>query len=251
MKTYKQFIYETKQLEESKITLAKQALKSFTKLSRKTPVLKKVSKFFAKKPPRNIDPYFANKAFERGTMVPGYHGQSLKNITQYKKTGVPPTVSGLKTDPLVQYKNNPATLAWVKRTGYTGSETNKRMARRGIDAYYADATDAGFKRASSYKRRGAAYENEKLKNIFNPRKDKGEVMDVAVNKRSVRKGWKAEDGKFRNAGDASERIAKAQDIIPVVQQPSRRVGKYRLTQQIRRDRKLGGDKRNIVGSSVA
>ena len=247
MKTYKQFIYETKQLEESKITLAKQALKSFTKLSRKTPVLKKVSKFFAKKPPRNIDPYFANKAFERGTMVPGYHGQSLRNITQYKKTGVPPTVSGLKTDPLVQYKNNPATLAWVKRTGYTGGEVNKRMAIPDIDAYFTAATKDGKRQASIYARRGATYENEKLKNVLNPIKDKGEVMDVAVNTRSVRKGWKD----LKNPGTESERIAKAQDIIPVVQQPSRRVGKYRLTQQLRRDRKLGGDKRNIVGSSVA
>ena len=247
MKTYKQFIYETKQLEESKITLAKQALKSFKKLSRKTPVLKKVSKFFAKKPPRNIDPYFANKAFERGTMVPGYHGQSLKNITQYKKTGVPPTVSGLRTDPLVQYKNNPATLAWVKRTGYTGGEVNKRMARPGIDAYFAAGTKDGKRQASMYARRGAAYENDKLKNVLNPIKDKGEVMDVAVNTRSVRKGWKD----LKNPGTESERIAKAQDIIPVVDQPSRKVGKYRLTQQLRRDRRLNKDKRNVVGSSVA
>ena len=247
MKTYKQFIYETKQLEESKITLAKQALKSFTKLSRKTPVLKKVSKFFAKKPPRNIDPYFANKAFERGTMVPGYHGQSLKNITQYKKTGVPPTVSGLKTDPLVQYKSNPATIEWIKRTGYTGGETNKKMARPGIDAYFAAGTKDGKRQASIYARRGATYENEKLKNVLNPIKDKGEVMDVAVNTRSVRKGWKD----LKNPGTESERIAKAQDIIPVVDQPSRKVGKYRLTQQLRRDRRLNKDKRNIVGSSVA
>ena len=247
MKTYKQFIYETKQLEESKITLAKQALKSFTKLSRKTPVLKKVSKFFAKKPPRNIDPYFANKAFERGTMVPGYHGQSLKNITQYKKTGVPPTVSGLKTDPLVQYKSNPATIEWIKRTGYTGGETNKKMARPGIDAYFATGTKDGKRQASIYARRGATYENEKLKNVLNPIKDKGEVMDVAVNTRSVRKGWKD----LKNPGTESERIAKAQDIIPVVDQPSRKVGKYRLTQQLRRDRRLNKDKRNIVGSSVA
>ena len=247
MKTYKQFIYETKQLEESKITLAKQALKSFTKLSRKTPVLKKVSKFFAKKPPRNIDPYFANKAFERGTMVPGYHGQSLKNITQYKKTGVPPTVSGLKTDPLVQYKSNPATIEWIKRTGWTGGKTNQNMARPGIDAYFAKKSDAGLKRATVYSKRGAAYENDKLKNILNPIKDKGEVMDVAVNKRSVRKGWK----NLKNPGTETERIAKAQDIIPVVDQPSRKVGKYRLTQQLRRDRRLNKDKRNIVGSSVA
>ena len=247
MKTYKQFIYETKQLEESKITLAKQALKSFTKLSRKTPVLKKVSKFFAKKPPRNIDPYFANKAFERGTMVPGYHGQSLKNITQYKKTGVPPTVSGLKTDPLVQYKNNPATLDWIKRTGYTGGKTNQKMAIPGIDAYFATATKDGERQARMYAKRGAAYQNEKLKNIFNLKKDKGAVMDVAVNKRSVRKGWK----NLKTPGTETERIAKAQDIIPVVSQPSGKTGKYRLTQQLRRDRRLNKDKRNIVGSSVA
>ena len=232
MKTYKQFIYETKQLEESKITLAKQALKSFKKLSRKTPVLKKVSKFFAKKPPRNIDPYFANKAFERGTMVPGYHGQSLRNITQYKKTGVPPTVSGLKTDPLVQYKSNPATIEWIKRTGYTGGETNKKMARPGIDAYFAAGTKDGKRQASMYARRGAAYENDKLKNVLNPIKDKGQVMDVAVNTRSVRKGWK----NLKNPGTESERIAKAQDIIPIVPGPSAKVGKYRLVQQLRKDR---------------
>ena len=247
MKTYKEFISETKQLEESKVTLAKQAFKSFSKFAKKTPILKKVTKLFTKKPPRSIDPYFANKAFEKGTMVPGYHGQSLKNITQYKKTGIPPTVSGLKTDPLVQYKNNPATLDWIKRTGYTGGKTNQKMAIPGIDAYFATATKDGKRQASLYAKRGATYENEKLKNIFNPIKDKGKVMDVAVNKRSVRKGWK----NLKNPGTETERIAKAQDIIPVVQQPSRRVGKYRLTQQIRRDRKLGGDKRNIVGSSVA
>jgi len=254
MKTYKQFIIEAnaaRELDEGKVALAKTAIKSLSKFAKKTPVLKKVSKFLTKKPVRNIDPYFAKRAFEKGKMVPGYHGQSLKNITQYKKTGLTPTVSGLKTDPLVQYKNNPATLAWIKRTGYTGGETNKRMARPGIDAYFAKKSDAGLKRATVYSKRGAAYENDKLKNILNPIKDKGEVMDVAVNKRSVRKGWKAENGKFRDAGDASERIAKAQDIIPVVPKPSGKVGKYRLTQQIRRDRKLGGDNRTIVGSSVA
>ena len=61
-------------------------------------------------------------------------------------------------------------------------------------------------------------------------------MDVAVNKRSVRKGWKDKDGKFTNPGDASERIAKAQDIIPIVPGPSSKVGKYRLVQQLRKDR---------------
>ena len=236
VKTYKEFISETKQLEESKVALAKQAFKSFSKFAKKTPILKKVTKLFTKKPPRSIDPYFAQKAFEKGTMVPGYHGQSLKNITQYKKTGVTPTVSGLKVDPMVQYKNNPATLKWIERTGYKGTKRSQNMARPGIDAYYADKTDAGLKRATQYKNRGAAYENQKLKNILNPIKDKGEVMDVAVNKRSVRSGWKGTDGKFDNPGDASERIAKAQDIIPIVPGPSSKVGKYRLVQQLRKDR---------------
>ena len=245
MKTFQQFQIDAHQLDES--ALAKLAVKGLSKVVTKTPILKKVGKFLAKKPPRNIDPYFAKRAFDRGTMVKGFHGQSQKNIAQYKKTGLTPTVSGLKTDPLEQYKNNPATLAWVKRTGYTGGEVNKRMARPGIDAYFAAGTKDGKRQASIYARRGATYENEKLKNVLNPIKDKGEVMDVAVNTRSVRKGWKD----LKNPGTESERIAKAQDIIPVVQQPSRRVGKYRLTQQIRRDRNLGGDERNIVGSSVA
>ena len=245
MKTFQQFQIDAHQLDES--ALAKLAVKGLSKVVTKTPILKKVGKFLAKKPPRNIDPYFAKRAFNKGTMVKGFHGQSQKNIAQYKKTGLTPTVSGLKTDPLEQYKNNPATLAWVKRTGYTGGEVNKRMARPGIDAYFAAGTKDGKRQASIYARRGATYENEKLKNVLNPIKDKGEVMDVAVNTRSVRKGWKD----LKNPGTESERIAKAQDIIPVVQQPSRRVGKYRLTQQIRRDRNLGGDERNIVGSSVA
>ena len=201
------------------------------------PIVKTAQKFFGRtKPLRSIDPYFANRAVERGTMVRGFHGQSTKNITQYQKTGVTPTVSGLKTDPLVQYKNNPATLDWIKRTGYTGSSRNQNMARPGIDAYFAAATKEGRKRASQYARRGANYENQKLKNIFNPNKDKGKVMDVVVNKKSVRKGWKDTDGKYDNRGDASERIAKAQDIIPVVPGPSAKVGKFRLTQQLRKDR---------------
>ena len=203
------------------------------------PIIKGVSKFFGRaKPPRSIDPYFANRAVERGSMIRGFHGQSTKNISQYQRSGVTPTVSGLKTDPLVQYKNNPATLDWIKRTGYTGGSRNQNMARSGIDAYFASATKEGRKRAGQYRKRGASYENQKLKNVLNPRKDKGKVMDVVVNKRSVRKGWKTTDGKYDNPGDASERIAKAKDIIPVVPGPSAKVGKFRLTQQLRKDRKL-------------
>ena len=241
MKTFQQFQLDSQQLNES--ALSRLAVKGLSRVATKTPIFKKVGQFLAKKPPRNIDPYFAKRAFDRGTMVKGFHGQSQKNIAQYKKTGLTPTVSGLKTDPLEQYKNNPATLAWVKRTGYTGGEVNKRMARPGIDAYFAAGTKDGKRQASIYARRGATYENEKLKNVLNPIKDKGEVMDVAVNKRSVRKGWKD----LKNPGTESERIAKAQDIIPVVDQPSKKVGKYRLTQQIRRDRRLNKDNRIKVG----
>ena len=189
------------------------------------PIIKTVSKLITKtkKPPRSIDPFFANKAVERGTMVRGYHGQSAKKIAQYKKTGVTPTVSGLNSNPLQQYKNNPATLAWVKRTGYKGT-TN--MARPGKDAYFATATKEGRRQAGLYAKRGARYENEKFKNILNPKKDKGEVMDVVVKKNSIRKSWK----KLKTPGTETERIAKAQDIIPVVPGPSSRIAKYRLMQ---------------------
>ena len=222
MKTYNQFISETKQLDEGKIKLAKLAFKGIKKLGK---LFKK-----AKKPPRTIDPYFANKAVERGTMVRGYHGQSLKNITQYKKTGVPPTVSGVNPSNS-SFGHNKATQDWMKRTGYKGI-TN--MAKPGKDAYFATATDMGKKQATKYKLRGARYENEKLKNQLNPfrKKDKGEVMDVVVNKKSIRKSWK----KLPDEGTATERIAKAQDIIPVVPGPSSKVGKYRLVRQLRRDR---------------
>ena len=52
-------------------------------------------------------------------------------------------------------------------------------------------------------------------------------MPVVVNKRSVRDSWKG------NTADdavkyASEKIAKAKDIIPVVPGPSSKIAKYRL-----------------------
>ena len=210
MKTYKQFNQELNERVNLK------------------PIIKTVSKLITKtkKPPRSIDPFFANKAVERGTMVRGFHGQSAKKIAQYKKTGVTPTVSGIRSDPMKQYKNNPATLDWIKRTGYQGSSTNQKMARPGIDAYFATATKEGKRQASLYAKRGARYQNEKLKNILNPRKDKGEVMDVVVKKNSIRKSWK----NLKTAGTETERIAKAQDIIPVVPGPSSRIAKYRLMQ---------------------
>ena len=221
MKTFKQFVTETRELDEGIGTVAKLAVKGAVKFAKKGG-LKKIGKMFKKAPKRSIDPYFANKAVEKGTMVRGFHGQSAKNIVKYKKTGVTPTVSGVNTDPIKQYKNNPATLDWVKKTGYKGT-TN--MARSGKDAYFATATKTGKKQAGKYAKRGARYENEKLKNVLNPKKDKGEVMDVVVNKRSIRKGWK----KLPDKGTATERIAKAKDIIPVVPGPSAKIAKYRLS----------------------
>ena len=213
MKTYKEFITAARELDESKSKLAKIAFKSIKKIGKK---------LFKKAPKRSIDPYFAQKAVERGTMVRGFHGQSAKNIAKYKKTGVPPAVSGLNPSNK-SFGHNKATQDWMKRTGYKGI-TN--MARPGKDAYFATATDMGKKQATKYKLRGARFENEKLKNILNPfkKKDKGEVMDVVVNKRSIRKGWK----KLPDEGTATERIAKAQDIIPVVPGPSSKIAKYRL-----------------------
>ena len=213
MKTYKEFITEARELDESKSKLAKIAFKSIKKIGKK---------LFKKAPKRSIDPYFAQKAVERGTMVRGFHGQSAKNIAKYKKTGVPPAVSGLNPSNK-SFGHNKATQDWMNRTGYKGI-TN--MARPGKDAYFATATDMGKKQATKYKLRGARFENEKLKNILNPfkKKDKGEVMDVVVNKRSIRKGWK----KLPDEGTATERIAKAQDIIPVVPGPSSKIAKYRL-----------------------
>ena len=213
MKTYKEFITEARELDESKSKLAKIAFKSIKKIGKK---------LFKKAPKRSIDPYFAQKAVERGTMVRGFHGQSAKNIAKYKKTGVPPAVSGLNPSNK-SFGHNKATQDWMNRTGYKGI-TN--MARPGKDAYFATATDMGKKQATKYKLRGARFENEKLKNILNPfkKKDKGEVMDVVVNKRSIRKGWK----RLPDEGTATERIAKAQDIIPVVPGPSSKIAKYRL-----------------------
>ena len=231
MKTFQQFQLDSQQLDEGLGTVAKVAVKSAVKFAKKgglKKVGKKVGKLFKKKPRRTIDPYFADKAVERGTMVRGFHGQSAKNIAQYKKTGVPPTVSGLNPS---TSGYNKATQDWMKRTGYKGI-TN--MARPGKDAYFATATEIGKKQAGKYARRGANFENDKLKNQLNPfkKKDKGAVMDVVVNKKSIRKGWK----KLPDEGTATERIAKAQDIIPVVPGPSSKVGKYRLVRQLRRDR---------------
>ena len=218
MKTYKQFSQELNEVAGA-IKVIK-GLSRVIKPSVKT--VKNVGKVFKKKPRRTIDPFFADRAVERGTMVRGFHGQSAKNIAQYKKTGVPPTVSGL--NPTVSSRGyNKATQDWMKRSNY---KPTTKMARPGKDAYFATATETGKKQAGRYARRGANYENEKLKNVLNPfkKKDKGAVMDVVVNKRSIRKGWK----KLPDEGTATERIAKAQDIIPVVPGPSSKIAKYRL-----------------------
>ena len=231
MKTYKEFITEARELDESKSKLAKIAFKSIKKIGKK---------LFKKAPKRSIDPYFAQKAVERGTMVRGFHGQSAKNIAKYKKTGVPPAVSGLNPSNK-SFGHNKATQDWMKRTGYKGI-TN--MARPGKDAYFATATDMGKKQATKYKLRGARFENEKLKNQLNPfrKKDKGEVMDVVVNKRSIRKGWK----RLPDEGTATERIAKAQDIIPVVPGPSAKIAKYRLSKLKRTKHQRLNKKDNIA-----
>ena len=229
MKTYKEFITEARELDESKSKLAKIAFKSIKKIGKK---------LFKKAPKRSIDPYFAQKAVERGTMVRGYHGQSAKNIAQYKKTGVPPTVSGLNPS---TSGYNKATQDWMKRTGYKGITT---MAEPGKEAYFATATETGRKQAGKYARRGANYENDKLKNQLNPfkKKDKGAVMDVVVNKKSIRKGWK----RLPDEGTATERIAKAQDIIPVVPGPSAKIAKYRLSKLKRTKHQRLNKKDNIA-----
>ena len=218
MKTYKQFSQEL-----NEVAGAIKAIKGLSRVIKPSvKTVKRVGKLFKKKPRRTIDPFFADKAVERGTMVRGFHGQSAKNIAQYKKTGVPPTVSGL--NPTVSSRGyNKATQDWMKRSNY---KPTTKMARPGKDAYFATATETGKKQAGRYARRGANYENEKLKNVLNPfkKKDKGAVMDVVVNKRSIRKGWK----KLPDEGTATERIAKAQDIIPVVPGPSSKIAKYRL-----------------------
>ena len=231
MKTFQQF-------DEGLGSLAKVAVKGAVKLAKKGG-LKKVGKFLKKKPRRTIDPFFADKAVERGTMVRGFHGQSAKNIAQYKKTGVPPSVSG--TNPSNKsFGHNKATQDWMKRTGYKGITT---MARPGKDAYFATATETGKKQAGKYARRGANFENDKLKNQLNPfkKKDKGAVMDVVVNKKSIRKGWK----KLPDKGTATERIAKAQDIIPVVPGPSAKIAKYRLSKLKRTKHQRLNKKDNI------
>ena len=222
MKTYNQFISETKQLDEGIGTIAKVAIKGAAKFAKKGGLKKIGKKLFKKAPKRSIDPYFANKAVERGTMVRGFHGQSAKNIAKYKKSGVPAAVSGVNTDVMKQYKNNPATLDWIKKSGW---KPKGNQARSGIDAYFSRTREV----AGNYAKRGANYENQKLKNVLNPfkKKDKGGVMPVVVNKRSVRDSWKG------NTADdavkyASEKIAKAKDIIPVVPGPSSKIAKYRL-----------------------
>ena len=84
--TFQQFQSDSQQLDEGLGTVAKVAIKSAVKFAKKgglKKVGKKVGKLFKKKPRRTIDPFFADKAVERGTMVRGYHGQSAKNIAQY------------------------------------------------------------------------------------------------------------------------------------------------------------------------
>ena len=80
MKTFNQFQLDSQQLDEGIGTIAKVAIKGAAKFAKKGG-LKKIGKMFKKAPKRSIDPYFADKAVERGTMVRGFHGQSAKNLS--------------------------------------------------------------------------------------------------------------------------------------------------------------------------
>ena len=130
MKTYKQFSQEL-----NEVAGAIKAIKSLSRVIKPSvKTVKKVGKFFKKKPRRTIDPFFADKAVERGTMVRGYHGQSAKNIAQYKKTGVPPTVSGLNPS---TSGYNKATQDWMKRSGYK-PKTNIKIGIEKFIEWYKD-----------------------------------------------------------------------------------------------------------------
>ena len=80
MKTFQQFQTDSQQLDEGLGTVAKVAIKSAVKFAKKGGLKKIGKKLFKKAPKRSIDPYFADKAVERGTMVRGFHGQLAKNI---------------------------------------------------------------------------------------------------------------------------------------------------------------------------
>ena len=205
MKTYKQFISETKQLDEGKVKFAKLAFKG----------IKKIGKLFKKKPSRTIDPYFAQKAFSKGTAIKGFHGSSQKKINQYLKTGMQPAKSGT-------YKIDKSDLAWAKKSNWKPTS-----ATAGKDAYFT--TD--ISRAQQYARRGSNYENSKpfnkVKNILTvgKTKDKGAVTQVMVKNKSVRSTWKDLN---RAPGASTEKIANAKDIIPIKPGPSAKVAKDRL-----------------------
>ena len=84
MKTFNQFRLDSQQLDEGIGTIAKVAIKGAAKFAKKGG-LKKIGKMFKKAPKRSIDPYFANKAVEKGTMVRGFHGQSAKILQNIKR----------------------------------------------------------------------------------------------------------------------------------------------------------------------
>ena len=207
MKTFKTFQQD---LDESALRLG---LKLVSKL--KKPVVKTLKHVFKKKPSRTIDPYFAQKAFSKGTAIKGFHGSSQKKINQYFKTGVQPAKSGT-------YKIDKSDLAWAKKSNWKPTS-----ATSGKDAYFT--TDPS--RAQQYAKRGSNYENSKplnkIKNLltFGKTKDKGAVTQVMVKNKSVRSTWK---DLSRAPGASTEKIANAKDIIPIKSGPSARVAKDRL-----------------------
>ena len=224
MKTFKQFVTETKELDEGLGTVAKVAIKK---------IGKKISpKVFSK----SIDPYFAKKAIEKGTHQLGYHGSSAKKIGTYMKTGIQPAKSG------AGLKLTGSNLEWAKRTGYY--KKNRTMAEPGKEAFFTTSKNVG----KGYEKRGAAYQNKKIsqriKNALTlgKSKDKGKTVEVLVNKRYVKPTFKRksievlgkEDPKM-DARHATEKIANVKAMRIIKPGPSAPIAKDRLKQ-------LKGDK---------
>ena len=219
MKTFKQFVTETKELDEGLGTVAKVAIKK---------IGKKISpKVFSK----SIDPYFAKKAIEKGTHQLGYHGSSAKKIGTYMKTGVQPATSG------VGIKLKGADLDWAKKSGFY--KNNKSLAQPGKEAFFTTSKDTSQK----YAKRGSRYQNKKflqrVKNFFTAQKasDKGKTVDVLVNKRHMRPTFKGKSvdvvGKHMPKMDAmhdTEKIAKVKAMRIIKPGPSAPIAKDRLKQ---------------------
>ena len=222
MKTYKQFVTEARELDEGLGTISKVAIKGALKLGKK---------FGPKVYSKSIDPYFAQKAIQKGTHMIGYHGSSAKKIADYAKTGIQPAKSG------AGLKLTGANLDWAKRTGFY--KKNRTMAEPGKEAFFTTSKDV----AKGYQKRGAAYQNKKIlqriKNVFTlgKSKDKGKTVDVLVNKRYVRPTFKRKSievlGKVdpkMDARHATEKIANVKAMRIIEPGPSAPIAKDRLKQ---------------------